>query len=308
MNEDKNFTKLLIIPVIFLVIGIGVFVFIQKNKKTAATDQESSTKTLLDKPFKFDDAELDIKKNSVSTIDTEDFPLYKIDSTNKYFPSQKLAESAANKLDLTQSGQNKWENENYTLTFVETSSYIRLDIANAEKEKVKLEENILNKTAQDLLEEIGLWPFSSGAFTAKTTIFEEQNLNKVAAVLSYKEKIDDKEIYTDLAENAEVYIQFDESGQITQVRYFYLPPVYVEETFDYKSLSDIETAIKNGEYKSISASSKKSSSIQIEKITKTYFGSNSTNFIQPVFLVEGKDQYGEEISLSVLAFKNESYK
>jgi hypothetical protein len=306
MNEEKNSGKLLLIPLVFMIVGIGVFFFIQNNKKTA-TDASKQAEILLDKPFKLDGKALAVKKTTISTIDTNNFPLYKIDDSHVFFPSQKLAASMAKKLDVAQSGQNKWENEIYTLTFVENNSYIRIDFENTERKKIELKEEDLEKTASDFLKKIGTWPFSTNNFTTSTTIFEEENLNKVAAVTSFKETLESNEVYTDLSENAEIYVQFDEAGQITQIRYFYLPAKTIDASFKFKDYSDIETAIKAGEFKILNSTTEPVS-IEIEKIGKVYFGSNTNNFLQPTFVIEGKDEYGEKLILLMPAFKKESYK
>jgi len=299
--------RVLIVPIIALVLGAAVWTFMT-SKKPVQTNQSDTTDNGIELPF-----ELEGKKITVELPSSTDYKassedrIYKIDPYEEFFPSQNLTKAIAKKMNLSQLDENTWTRESATVKFVKSIDENYISITLSDSDPTELVEQKLIESAKEELNTLGIWPFSSKEFESNVSILEEVNLSGTKAFVTFSEKINSKTIIADSKEFSEIYVKFDKEGKISEIIYFYVP-YKIEETEmkEYKVLDEIKNSLENGEYKRLNPSLS-ITSLKVSSIETTYYVATSSNHIQPVILVSGKTQSGENIELLVPAFKNENY-
>lgn len=306
--KDKS-QKVLLIPIIVMIIGIAFFVFIKINKPAPVKVEKKEETLQLDVPFAFENTPLIAEfENSITDQNLKaNFSLYEADPTNQYFPSNNLAKEISKILDLNQADENSWRNEIYTVTYLPSDFYIRIKIKPATSKKIVLnEERVLDK-AEQTLKTLNIWPFTNKQFENQIDIFQKANIEGTMAKIILREELNNYPVYTNILDNGEIYMEFNEAGEATEIRYFYIPIKKKEAQIETKSAEEFTKSIETGEFKKLDEFID-FTKIKVEEIENIYYSSPLSNFVQPVFLVKGQNEFGEEIEIIIPALKEISYK
>lgn len=300
--KDKSNLKLIVVPLVGLIIGLSIFIVIKSNKKTVETNQ-------IEYPFAFENISIDpqFNTNISEQIQNINFSIYEINSENQFFPSNILAQNISQQLDLTQVGENKWEDDDYIISYLPNSFYIRIDISHGDSEQTDLSEELIRITSENKLRELSLWTFDEKEVSFKIDILEGGNLSDTAATISISEILDNKDVYTDLSSNAEIYLQLNNSGEIIQIRYFYAPYVQVDKEVQSGDLIEIENALSIGRFKILEGEIEPDEGIRINLVKPIYFVSIASTYLQPVYVIEAVSDSNEDLTLLVPALKEAHY-
>ncbi|MBN1915490.1 hypothetical protein JW796_00650 [Candidatus Dojkabacteria bacterium] len=300
--------KFLTIPILFLVIGFAIFIFVKSNKPGQPSVNTNSTTTeslSIEQPFDFENKQTGVEfknlipNNSVS----KQFSLYEVDPYQEYFPSAKLAKDIGKILELKQIDENNWQDETYTVSYLPEDFYIKIKIKSKNMAKDNLSEDEMINRTEEYIKRLNIWPYYTRDVATQVQVFEKPNIEGTMAIIIFREKIEDHQVYTNILRNAEIYTEMSRAGEITEIRYFYVPYKKKEKEMEIKTVQEIQMSLEKGKYKRID-NTIDFTKIYIDEIENIYYASPDSLYIQPMFLVKGENEFAESIEVLVPAMRD----